>query len=241
MKKLILCLSLCLLFKSLTSACDCYGPNNFCEMVSQAKSHSPTTLLVAKVKVENVGNEKADLRILQVFWGNESAEIIKCLTKDYSTCSTIDVSKVGETFIFTFYRIEVIYQFSLPSTAIGDYRLPICQDSKLIVANGKIFGNITEDKPQVINENDFICAGLNTNPVFKNVVLAPNPTTNQVNVNGLENETVATVFDIQGRILKQIKLQSTQNTISLIELASGIYIVRLQQNASVLVTKIIKL
>ena len=241
MKKLVLCFGLCLLVKSLSFACDCSGTSNFCESVTQAKIYSPATLLVAKVTVENTDKEKADLRILQVYWGSESAEIIKCFKEDPIMCGTIDVSKVGETFIFVFYRIEVKYQFSSPSASIGDYRLPVCQFGKLLVANGKISGNITESKEQVINENDFICAGLNTNPVFKNVVLAPNPTTNQVSVKGLENETVATIYDIHGRILKQIKLQSAQNSISLIELASGIYIVRLQQNASVLVTKIIKL
>ena len=56
--------------------------------MTQSKIYSPTTLLVAKVKIENADKEKADLRILQVYWGNESAEIIKCF-KDGIRVQTI--------------------------------------------------------------------------------------------------------------------------------------------------------
>lgn len=78
------------------------------------------------------------------------------------------------------------------------------------------------------------------------IFIFPNPTTDFVNVNvkGLEFEKTQQsyqLYDLQGRLIKQNSLKQAETQISLSNLSSSIYILRIYANKKVLKTfKIIK-
>jgi hypothetical protein len=86
----------------------------------------------------------------------------------------------------------------------------------------------------------------NPNPNAINVVSAsnisifPNPATNQITINGVENGENIAISDLSGRTLRNYDLQITNYgvaTVNISNLASGVYLVRVGNNIAKLVKK----
>jgi hypothetical protein len=144
--------------------------------------------------------------------------------------------------IYIYNRIDSITAFSHPNSQVRDYLLPICQFVKLKVEDDKIIGRITESKEQVMSENELLCGLLNTkNENLNKIKIAPNPTENKLFFRGIEKQINVAVFDIMGKMVFNQSVNTVQNFINIGDLASGIYIVRMQYLSNIIIVKIVKL
>jgi hypothetical protein len=239
MKKLISFLVLLLISKSMIWCCSCIPPKSFCETIA-TRSKSSTTLVI-KALVERKTDNEAQLQILTVLVGNESRSTIKCFRHDPLFCGTVDFGNEGDIAIFILNRIDSVSSFSPPTAKKNDYQLPLCQFIKLKIEGTKIRGFITQNKEQTIDESELLCNLFNTkSSTLNSVKTFPNPTNNYLYFKGLENEIDISITDLLGRNAYTTKVNPNKNAISLADLASGIYIVRMQYLSSVLLVKIVK-
>jgi Secretion system C-terminal sorting domain len=239
MKKIWFSLILVVYVNQTVFSCDCIFKSTFCEVTQNFKR---TNSIVVKATVLSVSKEVAELQVLSVIVGDESRSTIKCFRHDPVFCGTVPFGEVGETFIYIFNRIDSITAFSPPNSQVRDYLLPICQFIKLKVEGDKIIGRITESKEQVMSENELLCGLLNTkNENLNTIKIAPNPTENKLFFKGIEKQINVAVFDIMGKMVFNQSVNTVQNFINIGDLASGIYIVRMQYLSNIIIVKIVKL
>ena len=74
------------------------------------------------------------------------------------------------------------------------------------------------------------------------ILLYPNPTSNLLKIRSTTSISKVQIYDLNGRIVKEVKSENTINEIDISQLSSGIYIVRLanQNNSMISSRKIIK-
>lgn len=70
--------------------------------------------------------------------------------------------------------------------------------------------------------------------LLSEVTLYPNPATESVHISGLKNEAELVIVDGTGRMITQHQVKSSEQSISLAELAAGSYTVVIQSNGKVL-------
>lgn len=91
----------------------------------------------------------------------------------------------------------------------------------------------TLDITSVLSNNDFISS---------KVSVYPNPTTNVVNISSTVNATIGLVemTDMNGRVIKSIKVNATEGQISVSDLATGMYMMKITTDQGVATKKIVK-
>ena len=67
---------------------------------------------------------------------------------------------------------------------------------------------------------------------LSDVSLFPNPTRNDVIINGLKGDSTITIFTVQGHEVAQVKTSKEKITINLSNYAKGIFLIRVMQNES---------
>ena len=70
------------------------------------------------------------------------------------------------------------------------------------------------------------------------IVLFPNPSEGIINITGLTQPAVVKIYSIQGQLLKSFK--QVENTIDILDLKPGIYILNLREGNQILVRKVVK-
>ncbi len=239
MKRLWISLTIIISIHQIAISCSCISTPTFCEAIKRFEQRKPT---VVKATVLSVQDNVAELQVLSVIIGDESRSTIKCFRHDPLFCGSVPFGNVGETFIYIFNRIDSITNFSPPNARINDYTLPLCQFIKLKVEDGKISGRITENKDQTMSENELLCGLLSTkNQNLTKIKIAPNPTENKLFFRGIEKQINVAVFDIMGKMVFNQSLNVAENFINVADLASGVYIVRMQYLNDMIVVKIIKI
>lgn len=106
-------------------------------------------------------------------------------------------------------------------------------------------GNLVEDG---FYFDDFKIETIANNPasvennVFNNIVVYPNPTTNRLTIRipNLVQETIVTVFSINGQLLKTINTANQEIKLDLTSYATGLYFVNLKNKSATKTIKIIK-
>lgn len=75
-----------------------------------------------------------------------------------------------------------------------------------------------------------------------NYVVGPNPATDFVSITAKNNDTINTVeiTDVNGRIVKNVKVNATTSQINMADLNSGVYFLKVSSENGVGITKIIK-
>jgi Secretion system C-terminal sorting domain len=239
MKKVWLSLIIIICINQIAFSCSCISIPTFCEVVQKYAQSNPT---VIKATVLSVSNDVAELKVLSVIIGDESRSVIKCFRHDPFFCGAVPFGNIGETFIYIFSRIDSITTSSPPNVQVKDYRLPLCQFIKLKVEGDKIIGKITENKEQTMSENELLCGLFNTkNENLNKIKIAPNPTENKLFFRCVEKQINVAVFDIMGKMVFNQSVNTVQNFINIGDLASGIYIVRMQYLNDMIIVKIVKL
>jgi hypothetical protein len=74
------------------------------------------------------------------------------------------------------------------------------------------------------------------------VTIYPNPASSILNIENKSNESVVAVsiYNLSGALVKEVKSSTSLPSISVVELQSGIYFVKIQMNTQVVNYKFIK-
>lgn len=72
------------------------------------------------------------------------------------------------------------------------------------------------------------------------IILYPNPTMGYVMIEGLESENTIEIVNLQGQIVKNLKVSSTKTTIDISNFSTGIYTVKIKSDKGIFVKKLIK-
>jgi uncharacterized protein (TIGR02145 family) len=127
------------------------------------------------------------------------------------------------------------------------YRIGICTSSspadgtqlmEIPVLND---GQITID--MVVN-NDLYSMDLNLltdieSSVEDRFMLYPNPAKDVINISGILTRTIASIYDINGKLVISKEISSTESEISVSELISGMYVIKLQEDNQVYVKRFV--
>jgi hypothetical protein len=75
-----------------------------------------------------------------------------------------------------------------------------------------------------------VCSGLNDNEI-PNLSLFPNPTSDILHLNGLQNQSLVAIYDVTGKMVLQVEVdKNSNNSINIASLSPGFYHCRIQQN-----------
>jgi hypothetical protein len=75
-----------------------------------------------------------------------------------------------------------------------------------------------------------VCSGLYDNEI-PNLALYPNPTSDILHLNGLQNQSLIAIYDVTGKMVLQVEVdKNSNNSINTTSLAPGFYRCRIQQN-----------
>jgi len=80
-------------------------------------------------------------------------------------------------------------------------------------------------------------AGLSEDKSIINFTIYPNPTSIEVIITGLESGTGITLLDATGRVIKQFKARSNQESLDVTNYTMGVYFVQIQTTSGVTSTK----
>lgn len=150
---------------------------------------------------------------------------------DYDTNAGFSNSK-GDNIRDNVEKIEI----DVPST--GEYTLTITNKGILLPPGESIFDPTFQDFSLIVTGNNIT---LNNESFSLNQIkIFPNPTTDFISVSGLTDEFEYDVFNIQGKVLNNGKIDSINNQIDLSSLSNGIYIVRINNGDNFITKKIIK-
>jgi len=114
------------------------------------------------------------------------------------------------------------------------------------VAQGKYSYYYIDDVSVVLCEDTKMCdtTGINENSEKKTEIrIYPNPANNQLTIEfpsySANNKTTIELFDINGKLLNNLSIQGNKTQINLNEFPAGIYVVKVIENTSVAVRKIV--
>jgi hypothetical protein len=87
-----------------------------------------------------------------------------------------------------------------------------------------------------------VTLGVSNYAIQKDITIYPNPTSSILNIENKSNESVAAVsiYNLSGALVKEVKSSTSLPSISVVELQSGIYFVKIQMNTQVVNYKFIK-
>jgi hypothetical protein len=93
-----------------------------------------------------------------------------------------------------------------------------------------IWGNMigeTWDQPLSVDENN-----------FSEIAIYPNPATDKIYINGLEQGVVISILSLEGKILQSQRIEPNTSSINL-NLHSGLYLLKVQLEGESIVRKLI--
>lgn len=116
----------------------------------------------------------------------------------------------------------------------------VCADAIEIVAVQNYLANCNTTQAVDVNSN---CALANNVVITKkNITISPNPTNSLIDIISIDEQiTAISLFDLQGRILKNIIVTSTETQLNLTEFEKGTYLVQiLTDDGTTFVKKVVK-
>jgi hypothetical protein len=85
-----------------------------------------------------------------------------------------------------------------------------------------------------------VCSGLNDNGISE-LVLYPNPTSDILHLNGLQNQALVAIYDVTGKMVLQVEVdKNSNNSINIASLSSGFYQCRISQSSQTSVLSFVK-
>lgn len=235
MSSKIIALVFTILFgNQLLKACQCGGPNTFCQTVGENKDLETHLLKVVKLNdtlngmvaliLEDYNN--VALSDTAIVWGDNGL-LCRVSTSNFQT---------GDTLILNLILLSCAHPPNLTHEKIGDYVLSICGLFHLRVKGEKVIGRIApgiremqvEEFESLVESDDFEDSCLRTSVVNEseqeNIAIYPNPTQNKVWIRSKYEWVEAVVFDCCGRIVQQVKMDSNdRNEIDFIGREPGVY------------------
>lgn len=174
------------------------------------------------------------LEVFSGFCSKMSDDYTFCFIYDTSTTvvdNEIKLTNAAEEASFEWYncatnqKIDGATGSTFKPTTSGSYRV------KIITANGncQLFGSC-------------IAVNLTTTNIAElthtaNVRIYPNPASQQVKLQNLSMAATATIFSLDGKIVKQQPVDETNNTLSVADITNGVYFIQLSNNQNVILTQ----
>jgi hypothetical protein len=127
------------------------------------------------------------------------------------------------------------YTFTFTPPATGVYYISVRNVSAPI--------NSTTDFSAVIMDNFSVTQTLSVNDFLSTKFsVFPNPTNNIINFSNDQNAVVSTIelADLNGRVVKTLKVNATEGQVSVSDLATGMYMMKITTDQGVAVKKIVK-
>lgn len=121
--------------------------------------------------------------------------------------------------------VQMNFVSAVPTTPANSAVSDITFDNLTIRATDQVSLGVVKT---VVSENNF--------SVF------PNPTNNVINFSNNVNATVNTIeiFDLNGRIIKSIKINATEGQVSVSDLSAGMYMMKISTDSGIVTKKIVK-
>jgi hypothetical protein len=136
----------------------------------------------------------------------------------YLQCYSMSFVPTVTDFPFTLVPVS----FSISTTASVILSNPVITNTSFTVQDGCVFGSIEE-----------------SNADKKDIILYPNPATDKLNIENLQNGSIE-ILNIQGQTILRQSLKQDKTDIDIRGLAKGLYFLRLICNDKTKVTKFIK-
>ena len=130
----------------------------------------------------------------------------------------------------TVWNLNTIPVYTAPSTGIYYFGF---NDNSAATATAVNMRLDTFNYTSVLGTNDFLSSKFS---------VYPNPVNNVINFSNTENAVVSTVemSDMNGRVIKSAKVNATEGQISVSDLATGLYMMKITTDQGVAVKKIVK-
>jgi Secretion system C-terminal sorting domain len=243
MTKITLLLSFLLSLHQVGFSCRCSGSTKtFCDEAIAVNENQ----IIARIQIESRDSLGGQARILNLYKGTESKEIIQVWGGFGSDCIRT-IGSVGQVYIIILDRFNQTAQNS-PAVKTGDYSLGSdCSNTALWIDNGKIKGIIT----QLVYDEEIKDTDPTTLPFcprfksdaqeLESIQISPNPTSNDLTIRGLTYETTISVFDVVGRLVSEKLVSASSNNFAVGELVSGLYIIRFRKNKAIKGVKFVKI
>jgi hypothetical protein len=242
MKKITLLFLVVLSITQFGYSCDCIGANiSFCDEVSSINEDE----IVARIQIVSREGLGGKAQILYLYKGVEEKKVIQIWGGGGGDCSIV-LGRVGQILIMKIGRITQNYPYS-PEMKIGDYKSGgVCSNTTLIVENGKIQGRISKlIKSNIIDDDDpkslSFCSIFESDAQeLESVKISPNPTSDNLTIRGLRSSVIVSIFDYMGKLLSEEVISPSNNNVSFINFANGLYIIRFRRNNAIKGLKIVK-
>ena len=153
------------------------------------------------------------------------------------------INHASEHSIEEFSDLEIVFWIQTPATgeiwqsyhqdvAVGDSvtnLTTIEEDGQTIYVVG------TDSFEMIGTEGTIVPLGVDDNN-DRSFKVFPNPANDVLNIRGTEGIVNVTMFDVQGRVVKQVSTQS--NTVQVSDLPAGMYMIRIENNETITNTRI---
>ncbi|HPF94703.1 MAG TPA: GEVED domain-containing protein, partial [Tenuifilaceae bacterium] len=129
-------------------------------------------------------------------------------------------------------RMRVSMKYNAAQTACETFTYGEVEDYTINVVQTKVSNNNEDPSAEEL--------GLEGNEMY---TLYPNPANNSINVNlkGIRGDVSMRIYDIQGRLVKEMQLLNLDTNVDISELASGVYIISVDEEKMPLTKRFIKM
>ncbi len=136
--------------------------------------------------------------------------------------------------------VEVVVDLSVAAFQINTFTVIEFYPNQRYQTNRHTADEISYLDDVEINDSADSSTGISTNSE-NNIVLFPNPSNYILNVSGITEPTIASIFNSNGKLMRVEKLLKSTSQINLDGLSCGLYIIRLQAGKDAIVEKFVKL
>ncbi len=229
-----------LLSSFLANSCSCWGPQNFCDVITGENfsgSGFSDKYIIKGLKIRTV-EHGMEIQILESYSKQFEQEKIMVwgdlgwLCREY-----VSGFKDGEVYYFNLIKIGENSFHQLEQSE--DYELSFCGQHFLVIQNNKVLGNINDSeliqacdvdkfdsflRGEGIDCDDIILE----NPSLE-ILLGPNPFSNIFRIQANQKISEVLIYDVSGQLVIQQTNDSSRFTLDHTnrELASGVYILRI--------------
>ncbi len=129
-------------------------------------------------------------------------------------------------------RMRVSMKYNAAQTACETFTYGEVEDYTINVVQTKVSNNNEDPSAEEL--------GFEGNEMY---TLYPNPANNSINVNlkGIRGDVSMRIYDIQGRLVKEMQLLNLDTNVDISELASGVYIISVDEEKMPLTKRFIKM
>ncbi len=229
-----------ILFSFIANSCSCWGPQNFCKVIT-SESFSSTGFsdkyIIKGKKIRTVAHGM-EIEILESYskqfevdkimvWGD-----LGWLCREY-----VSGFQDGQSYYFNLLKIGENSFHELEQAE--DYELSFCGQHFLVIQDHKVLGNINDSELiQACREEDFDsflrgeaidCDDIIIDNPSLEVVVGPNPFIENIRIQANQKIKEVQVYDMSGQLVIQQTNDSSRFTLDHTsrELASGVYILRI--------------